>query len=312
MAGLILGALLALTVADGAQQSPPPPPPAVVARQDDAPVQIEDVVVSGRSMQDQARTFVGKVSAPPPGMALARWHRSVCIGVANLQPEYAQQIIDRVSAVALSLDLVIGQPGCKANVMIVASDQASAFTQRMVSDEPFNFRPARSMTDLGGTALRAFENSTAPGRWWHVAMPVNVDTGDRAVRLHGETDPPVVAVRGASLLVGSTRNDLSHVVIVVDVHQVRGISIDVLSDYIAMVAMAQIDPEVDLSGQSSILNLFSNSERVSHMTDWDVAYLRALYSARQDRAVVTHQTREIANTMVEGIGAASEAPAPHP
>ena len=111
---------------------------------------------------------------------------------------------------------------------------------------------------------------------------------------------------------GNGRNDLSHVVIVVDVHQVRGISIDVLSDYIAMVAMAQIDPEVDLSGQSSILNLFSNSERVSHMTDWDVAYLRALYSARQDRAVATHQTREIANTMVEGIGAASEAPAPHP
>lgn len=264
-----------------------------------------EVTVSGQraATSERAATFVRKVAAPALGAdSLARWRGSVCVGTANLKADSAQIVIDQVSSVALSLGLQIGEPGCKANVMIVASDRASAPARRLVSEAPQNFRPAQGRTDLGRAALRAFERSEAPVRWWTVSLPVNVDTGNVAVRLNGDMDPPYQTVRGTSLLVSGTRSDLSHVVIIVDSTRTIGVPLDVLSDYLAMVALAQIDPSADMTGQASILNLFgSGGERPTRLTEWDMAYLRGLYSARDDRAVATHQTREIARTMVSVV-----------
>lgn len=259
--------------------------------------QIADVVVQGRRVEEAVAAFVSEVAAPPRGTRLARWDRKVCIGAMNLAPQYAQYMVDRVSQVAIDVGLDVGEPGCRPEVMIIASADGPALAQKLVRDNPIGFRPASALTDRGSAALRAFQNSDEPIRWWHVSMPVSVDTGDVAVALHGE-EAPTVAVRDASRLRSNVRDDLKRVIIIVDVSKVRSVSFRALSDYVAMVALAQINPGTDLGRYPTVLNLFADRDAVTGLTDWDVDYLAGLYTARDDRARSSQQQRDIARGML--------------
>src|SRR5690606_12000120 len=91
----------------------------------DQPVQVEDVIVHGRRFEEAAGRFVSEVAIPAGTRGLARWRNGVCVGVVNLRADVAQHIIDRVSAVAVDLGLRAGDPGCRPNITITASDDAS-------------------------------------------------------------------------------------------------------------------------------------------------------------------------------------------
>ncbi len=93
--------------------------------------------------------------------------------------------------------------------------------------------PDTEGNDLGRKALRAFETSDAPVRWWHVTQTINVDTG-QAIVLGKE-----VTVRSSGRLRNSVREDMSHVVIVLDTSRIGTVSIASLADYISMIALAQ-------------------------------------------------------------------------
>ena len=133
-----------------------------------------------------------------------------------MRASFAQALIDHVSRVALETGLDIGEPGCSADVLIVASDEASTLAAELIDDNPLGFRPARGATDLGSEALETFQTTDAPVRWWHVSLPVSVDTGEVAIRLAGEPDTPTLRVRDASRLRSNIREDLARVIIILD------------------------------------------------------------------------------------------------
>lgn len=272
--------------------------------------QVEDVEVTARRLNEQVRSFVNEVATPPYGRNLARWDREICVGTANIGPRYAQIIIDRVSTTAQELGLKIGEPGCRPDVMIVASADADAVARRMVQENPNGFRPAPASTDRGSEALRRFQNTDAPVRWWHVSLPVAADTGEVAVRLIGE-DPPNLTVRSASRLRANVRDDLARVLIIIDAKQMNDISFGALTDYVTMVALAQIDPEADSTAFNSVLNVFDPARDLTGFTDWDRDYLRGLYLAERDRATPSQQVRDIVREVVDTSAArqqAAEAP----
>ncbi|WP_213068604.1 hypothetical protein, partial [Acinetobacter baumannii] len=104
----------------------------------------------------------------------------------------------------------------------------------------------------GGAALRAFQTSNKPVRWWQQSMPVNSETGERAVRIPGEcanacSSPydyaPVNDTFAASRLTSQIADNIFRTIVVVDVNQTSRVSVQQLADYIAMVTFAQIDPE---------------------------------------------------------------------
>lgn len=285
------------------------------APQDDPdPVaQLPSVVVDGRPLAEQARSFVAAATEGPRRRSLARWETPICFGVANLKADAAQALIDRMAKVAVSLGLETQPPGCKPNLLVIAAHaaDAEAVVRRAIDRSEFDFRPARGGTDRGRAALEAFASSTAPVRWWHVSLPVEVRTGGPALLLDGESlmgpafgpqsafgeAAPVLSVNVDSLsrIRATTRNDLMRVIIVVDADQAAAVPFPALADYLAMVGLAQIDPEAEVGGAPTILNLF-NADAIQparRMTEWDAAFLISLYEARSNPASLNHQEHDI-------------------
>lgn len=297
MTGWFLGALIALASVDGLQE-PPRAPLAVVAHQevDDAPVRIEDVQVSGRTLRDQTTAFVGEVSAPPPQRGLARWTGALCVGVVNLKNDAAQALIDHVSSVAQTYGVRIREPGCSPNVVIIFTDEAPALALEMVSQSPNAFRIGSSQTDRGSKALRAFQTSESPVRWWHVSMPIVGATGQRAIRVPGDNPDSMIQIAGEGLVnKGRPISDqLTKAILIVDVEKIGEAALPQLADYLAMVALAQVDPAGETQGFETILNLFDNPRDVTGLSGWDHAYLASLYGAYSERVNPSDQAAAMA------------------
>ncbi|MBB5745833.1 hypothetical protein [Brevundimonas variabilis] len=259
-------------------------------------VDLEDIVVEGRPLEDLTQTFVREVAAPARNRGMARWRDGLCVGVANLQPDMAQYITDRVSTVARDVGLRPGEPGCEPHVLIVATIDASTFTRQFVEARPRLFRVGGSGMDRGAGAFKAFIENDQPVRWWNVSVPVNDETGLIAVRLPGEEAPRngVQPSRITTQIVDDTKRSF----IIVDVDKTKDVSLEQLADYIAFVALAQVDPEADTSGYATILNVFDDPAQTRTLTNWDRAYLQGLYDTIRRRKNFGAQRTEVVDSIV--------------
>ena len=279
MTSLALVAAMAATL--GAPQTAPAPAP-----QDppEAVETLEDVVVERRALERMVREFVGEVGAAPRKRGLARWQGELCVGVVNIRTDVARYIADRVSQVGMDLGLEIGEPGCKANVFIVFATEGAALAEAMVAENRRAFRWGVGGLDRGNPALADFQTADRPVRWWHVSIPTDSETGNRAVRLPGDIDPatgqpgaPVIHVFAASRISSQIRDDMSKAMIVVDVDKLGDTNLVQLTDYLAFVSLAQVDPDGDTAAYDTVLNVFDAPGAVDGLTDWDMSYLTALY-----------------------------------
>ena len=300
----MIAALLALALSAGAPsgQAAQPAPPS----HEDQAVRLEDIQVSGRRLDDLIESFVGEVAAPNRGRGIARWDRSVCVGAVNLRREAAQYVVDRVSTVAEDLGLKAGDPGCTPNLLIIATADGDAFARELVERRRRALRMGGSGMDRGAAALRDFQETSRPVRWWQVSMPVDSETGQRAVRIPGEctndcSDPmdyaPVISVSSASRLTTQIVDNIFRAIIVVDVSKTNAVNSMQLADYIAMVSLAQIDPTADTSAYASILNVFNDPSSAPYLTEWDKAYLDGLYGAQRTRQNVQAGKSEIQSSI---------------
>ena len=274
----------------GALLLSPPQTPAPAVGQD--PVQLEDVVVSGRTLDGLISDFVGEVAEPNRNRGLARWHDRVCVGVANLDGEVAQYLSDRISTVATDMGLSAGAPGCTPNILVIATADAGDLARQLTEERRRAFRMGGAGMDRGGAALRDFVATDRPVRWWQMSAPVDSETGDIAVRIPGQCASdcidaadmaPQINVASASRLSTQIVDNLMRTIVIVDVDQVGGVSALQLADYIAMVSLAQIDPDADTSSYASILNVFEAPGISDSLTDWDKAYLDGLYAAERSQ-----------------------------
>jgi len=292
------------------QTAPPAPDPVL---------RLEDVVVDARRLEDAAREFVDEVAHPVRRRGMARWHRGVCVGVANLRAETARYLIERVSDVARGIGLTSSEPPCQPTILIVATTDANAFTQQFIAMRPALFRPGGSGMDQGGAALERFRSTNAAVRWWNISQPTDSDTGRPAVRMPGQCShtctgvgsaaqyAPQTDIRGAARLSSQYRQDLKRTFVIVDVDRLGEVTLDQLSNYIAMVALAQIDPNADTSRFETILNLFDEPASVTGLSGWDQAYLEGLYGASWYRISQSSQVRAISGNIAREYRGAQDA-----
>ncbi|MBN9481562.1 MAG: hypothetical protein J0I52_15100 [Bordetella sp.] len=266
-----------------------------VSQEPEAPTQVGDIVVQGRRIDDQVRRFIDEVAASPTGRGPARWRDRICVGVANIRGDAAQYVVDRVSQAALDIGLDPGEPGCQPNILIIGASDGAAMARGLVDARRNVFWPGGSGMNRSRAALEAFQQSDRAVRWWHISTPIDSQTGQLAVRLPGE-EAPTVSRTGAGRLRTTIRNDLNRVIIILDLAQAEGLNFQQLADYVAMVALAQVDPDADVGDYDSVLGLFADAG-IQGLTDWDKAYLKALYAAELNQSAATHQLGELRGLM---------------
>lgn len=280
--------LVSIAAAFAIQSAPPQDPP--TAAED--PVALEDVIVEG-SLKTLTRDFVDEVGAPAQRRGLARWRGGLCIGVANVGQEIAQPLVDHVSRMAMEQGLRPGDPGCRPNVMVMFTADAKGLATAAVEADRAAFHLGVGGLDRGNPALRAFQETDAPVRWWHVSMPTNAQTGARAIRMPGDESAPYVASDGRVNRGRWIRDDLRRVFVIVDIEKVSGLSLPQLGDYIGLVTLAQVDPVAETDRYETILNLFDDPDGYPGLTGWDRAYLRALYTGPSQRIRNSEQTYQL-------------------
>jgi len=275
-----------------------------------AQTESEEVVVTGERLREVVRGFVEELQ--PPALSedqMARWNSRVCPLVAGIPARQAQYVVDRVAQRAYALDLRPGGPGCRANLLIFFTTNADLLAETLASDHALvaYYNNAEYGNSLGRDALDRFVRSDAPVRWWHVAQTVTHD--GQIIDNDGDTVRTTITGR----LQRSTRQDFNRAIIVVDAQQASGLPFEALSDYLAMVALAQLDASSDTSRIPSILNLFSERDAgetlTTRMTDWDIAYLEGLYAAPRLAPNTEAQQRAITRRMEEEL---QQGPAPQP
>ena len=99
------------------------------------------------------------------------------------------------------------------------------------------------------------------------------------------------------------RTGLNHVIIVVDSKRLAGQSFVSLADYIAMLALTQLNSLDACQQLSSIVNMMAAGcdQKVDGITGTDLAYLRGLYKMGSDKSLLFQQN-DIADVMADTLG----------
>lgn len=275
---------------------------------------LEDVVVEGRRLEEAAALYVDQVVAPARGRGPARWDDGVCVGAANFSPEIAQYLVDHVSDVARELGLRAHEPPCHPSILIMGAADGADFARDLIERRPRLFIVGGAGMDRGRAGLEAFRTGERAVRWWHVSIPVDEETGHIAVRLPGlyaqtysdqnpkrnfeEHFAPQTRRNFASRLREPYRDVMKRSFVIIDADLTGGISLQQLADYVAFVALAQVDPQADLSRFDSVLNLFTAGSSVAGLSPWDRAYLEGLYSLQQGFVGENAQTSALGRSIL--------------
>lgn len=266
---------------------------------------LDEVVVDALRAQEmaseldaQAQQFVESVSEGPRNTVLARWHIEMCVAVHGMRADAAQFVIDRIAVSALQNGVQFGEPGCRPNVVIMATANGRELAGHLVDSAGLAFRPADSATQLNARALEQFRSSEVPVRWWHISAPYDREIGAFAVRRRGE-EANTYYVRHVGRTRSNFQRSFAWSIIVVDMSKTGGVPLGGLADYLALVALTQADAQADHSAQDTILNLFDGSGGVAELTSWDRDYLSSLYAAEYDRVSVRSNNNNIADRLSE-------------
>lgn len=278
----------------------------------------DDIIVTAPELEEAARAFAREVAAPPAREnQLTRFENRVCPGVVGLNARQGQFVVDRIAQRALQLELEVGAPGCKANVLVIVTTDPAGAASALAEEQRYlmaNYGVQENLNTRGAEALNDFVETERPVRWWHVSQTETAD-GD----VLGHTNPygrmistfeqefrgvevtrPSMANFGR--LTRPTLQAMRNVVAIVDARSVGSVRLDALADYIAVVAFAQTDPTADTAAYDTILNLFSATPSgQTGMTDWDIAYLEGLYTGRGNQIDANWQNRTIARRMRDDL-----------
>lgn len=299
-----------------------------------AQTQSREVVVTAEQTRERAGAYTEAVAlAPPSTDQYARWDDDICPRVAGLAGAEAQALIDHLARRAHEVGLNTGSAGCTPNLIVIFAPNAATVAREIVDTrrDLLGYYNERNTVSAGRDALDAFVNNQRAVRWWHVARTIGADgeelgtgqaergnsgaesaamsqaaaSGNIAAGLGAGTFEGVDTVRSSGARTRrNTRQDIRFALIIIETPRVAGASSQAVADYVAMAALAQLNPDSDMSSFPSILNLFNSAAQPAPtaMTEWDNAFLRGLYRTRRE-AAARQQRNDIARRMAEQIAA---------
>jgi hypothetical protein len=293
---LIIAGLAAGLMWTGVSAAPPASPPKTVA----------EVTVTAererKAKQQLARDFVRAITVLPSQESAPLWRAPVCPLVAGFPRDQAEAILAHVTAAAMAAGAPVGTRNCRVNFYVVQTPEPAKLLELWRKRDKFLFGGA------GGVKADRFIAESRPVRVWYNAdlsgagdLPVASDASQ--LGLSGDFgSAPTINFSDDTRLSHNAVRTLSSVLVIVDAGQVKGVKVGQLADYVALAGLADVNLDADLKGVPTILSLFAphaDAEPAPQaMTDWDRAYLKALYHTRQ-RSVF--QRSEIAERVVRDV-----------
>lgn len=264
-----------------------------------------EIVVSGEQVRDEnLHEFVRDIGEETDERQLARWDEPLCPWVTGLLGAHNAYIGDTITALADAVGAGASEPDCAINLVVIVNDDPNALIDGLRSRQPLLFEsldpPERDLLARGN----------APVRVWS-AVEVRGSDGRRLTRTGNEGPRSIGQGFDVSILTGvlpsrvlrSTRVDLATTFIVLDAARLEGLSLQQISAFVSMLALAQLDTREPVEPDNSILNLFHFADSAPEdFTPWDIAYLRALY-ASDNRRSADAQRGQMARLMREYLAA---------
>jgi hypothetical protein len=281
--------IAALTLAPGDQAQPPPADPIVVE--------------GARPGKHPVRDFVKALTGVPFYGQIGRFHWPVCPVVMGLADAQNARIAGRMRAVAAAAKISLAPEPCTPNAfVIVAPDKQAAIT------ELYRRFPAY-FTDKSERQVRALADAPGPAVAWQVTSLLSAD--HQQLQKAAGTDYYVVrSVNTPSRIKAASIPIFVASVVVIDVRAAAGLTLTQVADYAAMRTLAAVDPGRAKVGVPTILDILAQPDDRPlpvTLTDWDLAFLKALY-ATDNAYLAAYQRGDIERMLKKELEKSGTAP----
>lgn len=293
----VVAMLGGVVIAAGQPSSQPPPTPVEGGQPTESTGQI--VVIGTRLRPEEVRAraaeFVRLTGAATAQRQAARWRILVCPRVIGVAAAYARDVEANLRRIALAAGVPVAPTRCRTNVTISFVANAEALVRTVAERAP------RQLSEVSRPARAELLTGSAPIRWWYTTGERNRD-GTDAIGMDapfaGMDGPGGIPSSGnsttmvhhnSSMISTFAVRTLTSASVVIDMTRAEGVPLDAVAAFAAMVAFAEIRPSVPPPA-NSILGLFGTAGGApTALTDWDLAFLRALYRLPLDRAGRQHR-----------------------
>lgn len=299
---LIASALIIATPATAAYA-----PPETAKDENDTTITVTGQLPDKEKLREAASTFVRSASVIPDDAQYARRNDPLCPKVVGIDEKYASLVSAKIKAVAEAVGVAVAPVGCRANLLVNFTADASVYLVNARKKQP------ALLSALRPDERTALLTSAAPIRWWYGTNATGSDKVPIALgQVNGGVLIGVGGGIGGGLPVLPTSNrgtlrtytpslidtqlvvNLSSTVVLIDIEKATGVPLDSVAAYAAMVSLAQLKLTTDYSGYPSIMAMFSGAksraEAPRDLTEWDYAYLRALYKIQPNRTARSQRT----------------------
>jgi hypothetical protein len=280
----------------------------------------ESVTVTGTKSREVLQGFIQSFAAPTRMTGkIARWEDGICPVTVGLRPEFVKFINRRLKEIAAQVGAPVNdKASCGPNIAIVFTTTPQALVDNVRKKHPALLGYYDNSAQLDKLATVAH-----PVQAWYMTATKDVNgavqiDGLRPAGLINEIELPCDICPAGKIilhpdhLVNTTgsrlgdglRSDLYNVIVVADPTKLLNDEIGSLADYIAMLALTQLDSLDTCQQLPSIVNMLAKDcdRKTSAVTENDTAYLRGLYKMGPGRTLRT-QRDEIAYQMERDLTA---------
>jgi hypothetical protein len=205
-------------------------------------------------MERNIRTFIQSVVAFHNDADYALWPVPVCPFVAGISPQQKEFMFSHLSGIAQAAGVLPTPANCSPNLFIYFTSDPDALLVKLRHSDPRLFD-----TPNGLAPLNHFLNTARPIRVWYNDYIDSKVSGSRLVRDYIRL--------------------ISNSIIVVDTKRIGNANLGQVSDYIALIGLAEVNLDSDLGNARTILRLFgaAGDEQIHGLTSWDRALLKSIY-----------------------------------
>jgi hypothetical protein len=263
---------------------------------------LQEVLVTASRIQLERRVakFVYQVAALQNAEGMPRWKKRLCPQVTGLPKEEGEFVVGRISEVARAAGAPLAAEICRPNLFIIVTMDPKRLLSGMNE-------PTRVLTFAGASpsVVDAFVAKSRPVRVWYrtgLSTPEGIALGDS-----DRTDVmenvfgryPAVAPETSYTRRGVIWS-FTRLLVVADQRQLQGLSSGQFADYLAMVSLAQLKPDVHVGDAPTILKLFDSAPGAAPggLSEWDMAFLKSLYATDQTSK---GQREQIARAIVSEV-----------